>query len=66
MVDGSDAVLALAWSIILDIFAAGASVVLDAVRFLLVAAGCAVECAVRIYERYRERGYEKILHTYYK
>ena len=43
----SDAVLALAWSVLLDFFAAGASVVLGAGRFLLAAAGCAVECAVR-------------------
>ena len=44
---GSEAVLVLAWSDLLDLFADGASVVLEAGRFLLAAAGCAVECAVR-------------------
>ena len=45
----SDAVLALAWSVLLDFFAAGASLGFSAAadRFLLAAAGCAVECAVR-------------------
>ena len=47
MADGSDAVLALAWSVLLDFFAASASVVLAASR-MRAAAGCAVECAVRI------------------
>ena len=36
----SDAVLALAWSDLLDLFADGASVVFWAVRFLVAAAGC--------------------------
>ena len=42
---GSDAVLALAWSDLLDFLAAGASAVLATVR---LRAGCGVECAVRI------------------
>ena len=47
MADGPDPVLALAWSFLLDFFAAGASVVLEAGRFLFVAVGCAGECALR-------------------
>ena len=47
MADGSDAVLALAWSVLLDFLAAGASVFLAA-DGLLAVAGCGVECAVRI------------------
>ena len=49
MADGSDAVLALAWSVILDFVAASASFGFSAAagRFLLAAVGCAVECAVR-------------------
>ena len=46
MADGSDAVLALVWSALLDFFAAGVSVVFSAAGRLR--AGCAVECAVRI------------------
>ena len=48
MADGSDAVLALVWSALLDFFAAGASVFLLVAVRLRAAAGCAVECAVRI------------------
>ena len=44
MADDSDAVLTLAWSILLDFFAAGTSVFLAVGLFLLGA----IECAVRI------------------
>ena len=37
---GSEAVLVLAWSDLLDFFADGASDVFVAVRFLVAAAGC--------------------------
>ena len=46
MADGSEAVLA--WSDLLDLLAAGASVLFSAAVRLRVAAGCGVECAVRI------------------
>ena len=44
--DGSDAVVAFPWSVLLDFFAAGASVGLVAGLLPLAAVGCAVECTV--------------------
>ena len=43
---GSEAILA--WSDLLDFLAAGVSVFFSAAVHLRAAAGCAVECAVRI------------------
>ena len=48
MADGSDPVLALVWSALLDFFAAGASVFFLVAVHLQAAAGCAVECEIQM------------------